>query len=543
MRRKFRIKDIFRYAWFQERHTLYKSVNGSFYYLRKIPLLGKHIPATIYQSYDFKRILFWIFGIAKIPLRVLGKFLWLALYVFLGNLGINLVLVRSSLWTWNPQAILLGFLLWVVVVGMTFHCGKAMERVIAKPERDFVQNFGLSWTTYLQKQALVKPILITIFYIPALITFSFLAGNFWYFLVGLTAILSWDLAGSALQLASFRMGKKLLIATRLVWFVALVSLILALVYFYGHLTDHYLIVLFILQILILLSAFSAVMRFRDMGDLIVHFMEESAALDKKIFDMTQGNEYTRQGLAMQKKLTLKNDRDLSHLSGMTYINALLFQRYDSILKRKWMWRMALILLIWAGGQLIIGYSDLQLGNKELLAVMPYLFLAMYALSLGRVIAQMVFVNCDIAMLHYPFYRQGKNILMGFNYRWLQSFKYNISFALGIFFLLISWGRLSFSPLNTALLALLLFSLTALLSFHDLFIYYVLQPFTKDMEVVNPVYKLLSGGMYWVAYFNTKFEDLNSFIIRHRENIERIRQKTENLVPFGLNLTKQNMKKS
>ena len=32
------------------------------------------------------------------------------------------------------------------------------------------------------------------------------------------------------------------------------------------------------------------------------------------------------------------------------------------------------------------------------------------------------------------------------------------------------------------------------------------------------------------------------IIRHRENIERIRQKTENLVPFGLNLTKQIMKK-
>ena len=101
--------------------------------------------------------------------------------------------------------------------------------------------------------------------------------------------------------------------------------------------------------------------------------------------------------------------------------------------------------------------------------------------------------------------------MGFNYRWLQSFKYNISFALGIFFLLSSWGRLSFSPLNTALLALLLFSLTALLSFHDLFIYYVLQPFTKDMEVVNPVYKLLSGGMYWVAYFNAQFEDLNSWL--------------------------------
>ena len=503
------MREIFRYAWFQELHGLYKSVNGFFYYLRKIPFLGKHIPDTIYQSYGFKKVLFWILGIFQIPLRVFGKFLWLAVYVFLGNLGINLVQVRSSLWTWNPQAFLLGFLLWVVVVGMTFHCGKAMEMVIAKPERDFVQNFGLSWTTYLQKQALVKPILITLFYIPALVTFGFLAGNFWYFLVGLTAILSWDLAGSALQLASFRMGKKLLIAMRLVWFVALVSLILALVYFHHHLTSHVLIALFFLQILILLSAYGTVLRSRDMDGLIVHFMEESAALDKKIFDMTRGNEYTRQGLAMQKKLTLKNDRDLSHLSGMTYINALLFQRYGSILSRKFMWRMAGILLVWAGGQLAMGYSGVQLGNKELLAVMPYLFMAMYALSLGRAIAQMVFVNCDISMLHYPFYRQGKNILMGFNYRWFQSFKYNIWFGLGIFFLLLGWGKFGYSPDLIGLLALLLFSLTAPLSFHDLFIYYVLQPFTKDMEVVNPVYKILSGGLYWVAYFNMQFDDLNS----------------------------------
>lgn len=32
------------------------------------------------------------------------------------------------------------------------------------------------------------------------------------------------------------------------------------------------------------------------------------------------------------------------------------------------------------------------------------------------------------------------------------------------------------------------------------------------------------------------------IVRHRENIHRIQQKSENLVPFGLNLTKQNTRK-
>ena len=60
------------------------------------------------------------------------------------------------------------------------------------------------------------------------------------------------------------------------------------------------------------------------------------------------------------------------------------------------------------------------------------------------------------------------------------------------------------------LFLLLISLTALSSFHDLFIYYILQPFTKDMEVINPVYKFLSGALYWVAYLNIKL-DLGSHL--------------------------------
>ena len=60
------------------------------------------------------------------------------------------------------------------------------------------------------------------------------------------------------------------------------------------------------------------------------------------------------------------------------------------------------------------------------------------------------------------------------------------------------------------LFLFLISLTALFSFHDLFIYYILQPFTKDMEVINPVYKFLSGALYWVAYLNIKL-DLGSHL--------------------------------
>ena len=504
------MRDIIRYAWYQQLFSIYKSVNGLFYYLRKIPFLGKYIPSTIFRFYTFKTALFWIFGFFSILLRIVGKCIWLSTYVFLANVGINLVNGSSPLASFHEVAFLLDFLIWVCFVGLILHFGKALDKTIVKPERDFVQSFGLSWNLYSKTQAFVAPLLTSIFYLPALLMLSLFAQNILYLLVGLTVIPAWDLAGSALKRYLYQIGKVPNVFFSFLWALSSFAIIFIMVYHYTYLDNLYLLGLLILQMVILVISYRYVDTFEDVGGFIAYFLEGSTEFDKKLFELTKGNEYTRQGLAMQKKLTLKKTKDLSHLSGMTYINALLFHRYRSILVRQFIWRISGILIVWVLGQIIMSYSEVQVGNKELLAIMPYLFIVMYALSLSRAMAQMVFVNCDVAMLHYPFYRKGKNILIGFNYRWLQSFKYNVCFALGIFFLLLSWGHLSYSPTITALLALLLLSLTALLSFHDLFIYYVLQPFTKDMEVVNSVYKILSSGLYWVAYFNTQF-DINSTI--------------------------------
>ncbi|HHW4958020.1 TPA: hypothetical protein ACU0L5_002172, partial [Streptococcus suis] len=95
------------------------------------------------------------------------------------------------------------------------------------------------------------------------------------------------------------------------------------------------------------------------------------------------------------------------------------------------------------------------------------------------------------------------IIAGFNYRFLQTCKLNLIFATCLFLAIMVLGRFAFSLETILLTALLLLSLTALFSFHDLFIYYILQPFTNDMDVVNPLYKFLSGALYWVAYLNTR----------------------------------------
>ena len=52
------MKTILRYFWYQEKYNLHRTVNGFFYYLRKLPLVGQSIPESIFKSYSFKSALF-----------------------------------------------------------------------------------------------------------------------------------------------------------------------------------------------------------------------------------------------------------------------------------------------------------------------------------------------------------------------------------------------------------------------------------------------------------------------------------------------------
>lgn len=214
---------------------------------------------------------------------------------------------------------------------------------------------------------------------------------------------------------------------------------------------------------------------------------------------------------MQAKLNVETGKDLSHLSGMTYLNALLFDRYKKVLYKKVRnWVLALVVILATLEGIRYFLEPVTFTEDYLLQFLPLSFMIMYVASSGKVVAQMVFVNCDISMLHYPFYREAKTIIAGFNYRFLQTCKLNLIFATSLFSVILILWRFALSLETILLTALFLLSLTALFSFHDLFIYYILQPFTKDMEVVNPVYKFLSGVLYWVAYLNIKL-DLGSHL--------------------------------
>ncbi|HFU4026410.1 TPA: hypothetical protein ACGO0F_002167, partial [Streptococcus suis] len=501
------MKTILRYFWYQEKYNLYRTVNGFFYYLRKLPLVGQSIPESIFKSYSFKSALFLFLHIFSIPSRFLVKGLWLVLNFYFASFWMN-ILASEELTFWNilPGTWLLGFSLWLVFVGYAYRFGKGFEPFIAKSEREFMRNFGLSQSSFLQSQLFVEPIITSLSYLPALLIFSSLSGNWLYLPLGLLAIPTGVFTGQALNRALFNRG---VLARRNSWqswvifgigLVAIACLIL----FRNHLSPIVLLPVLVCQVLFIWFSYVYLKQETNHLDYLYYCMDQSLQMDKKIFEMTKGNEFTRQGLQMQAKLNMATGKDLSHLSGMTYLNALLFDRYKKVLYKKVRdWVLAVVVILAALEGIRYFLEPFTFTEDYLLQFLPLSFMIMYVASSGKVVAQMVFVNCDISMLHYPFYREAKTIIAGFNYRFLQTCKLNLIFATSLFLTIMVLGRFAFSLETILLTALLLLSLTALFSFHDLFIYYILQPFTKDMEVVNPVYKFLSGALYWVAYLNTQ----------------------------------------
>lgn len=508
------MKTILRYFWYQEKYNLHRTVNGFFYYLRKLPLVGKSIPESIFKSYSFKSGLFLVLHILSIPSRFLVKGIWLTIYSCIAAFWIKLLSNNQlDFWQIPSDTWLLGFSMWMVFVGYAFRFGKGFEPFIAKSKREFMRNFGLSQSSFLQSQLFIEPIITSLSYLPALLIFSSLSGNWLYLPLGLLTIPAGSFTGQALNRWFFN---RRILSGRNSWqsWVILgtgLAAIASLILLRNHLSPIFLLPVLACQVLLIWFGYGYLKQQTNHLDYLYYCMDQSLQMDKKIFEMTKGNEYTRQGLQMQAKLSMETGKDLTHLSGMTYLNALLFDRYKKVLYKKVRnWVLSLVVILVALEAFRYYLEPFELTEAVLLQCLPFSFMIMYIASSGKVVAQMVFVNCDISMLHYPFYREAKTIIAGFNYRFWQICKLNLIFACSLFLTIMVLGRFAFSMETILLTALLLISLTALFSFHDLFIYYILQPFTKDMEVINPVYKFLSGALYWVAYLNIKL-DLGSHL--------------------------------
>ena len=133
---------------------------------------------------------------------------------------------------------------------------------------------------------------------------------------------------------------------------------------------------------------------------------------------------------------------------------------------------------------------------------------MYFINRGSIITQAMFYNCDHSMLTFNFYRNPKVILNIFKTRILTVTKINlipaIILAIGLPILLyISGGTPNI--LDYISIPIFILTLSMFFSVHYLVIYYLFQPYDKNMKMKSITYSLISAITYVVAYSFTDFK--------------------------------------
>lgn len=194
----------------------------------------------------------------------------------------------------------------------------------------------------------------------------------------------------------------------------------------------------------------------------------------------------------------------SSLSGYSYLNAVFFQRHRRQLSKALYYRLASVAAALLFG-IIFYYIQPELAvsvSTKLTGQVPLFVFIMYILTTANKACRAMFYNCDISLLRYGFYRKPQTILSNFRIRLMRISLDNILIGLAICLSTVIFLQICGTDwLNTGMLlfTLSILVLSVFFTVHHLFLYYVFQPYTTDLNIKNPFFQVLNGAIYFLSY--------------------------------------------
>ena len=222
--------------------------------------------------------------------------------------------------------------------------------------------------------------------------------------------------------------------------------------------------------------------------------------------MSSKNEkdYLKQAMVdVQKKDIKIPERKLKGKSGYEYFNTIFFERHKEILLRSTKkYSLILIAIYIILIYLVIKKPTITKAISDLLHNRLSIFIIiMYFINRGAIITQAMFFNCDHAMLSYNFYKEPKTIIELFKKRLKTVTNVNLlpAFVIGIgnIILLIILKETDIDVLLGMFIFIIFLGI--FFSDHYLVIYYLLQPFNKDLEVKKASYSFVTLITYILCY--------------------------------------------
>ncbi len=232
-----------------------------------------------------------------------------------------------------------------------------------------------------------------------------------------------------------------------------------------------------------------------------------------------------------KKLKIEEIRTdrFSHLRGYAYFNSIFFHRHKKFFTRRILWRstisavtfLTVLIVLLASANMAANDMFAEIVKEIPTRILPMCFFFAYVMSMGRVATSAMFTNCDSAMLHYAFYRLPSVVIPNFYQRFKTILGYNLPTyaiigSLAILVDLFSQAILhrSLSFVDWHLLPLYIVTLSMIwlfFSFHDLFIYYILQPYSSEFAIKSKLFGFVQTAVWILSYMNLRLSNVNIYL--------------------------------
>lgn len=198
-------------------------------------------------------------------------------------------------------------------------------------------------------------------------------------------------------------------------------------------------------------------------------------------------------------------KDSDKFTGYKYFHRIFVKRHKKILRDKTLKRSAallvLFIIITAAGIITkqMGYDALTDKVSYIIYILP---LTIYIINTGEHLNSIFFINCDSAMLTYSFYRKPETILGLFKERLKTSIIYNI--IPGAFIALCICALTFFSTESSKsslyiLITITIMALSVFFSVHRLVLYYLFQPYTDSLEARSGPYSIANTITYMASF--------------------------------------------
>ncbi|MBN2981355.1 hypothetical protein [Cohnella algarum] len=468
------------------------AANRFFYYVKRLPLVGGRVSDGVYSRLKLKKAA----SVVMLVLSLLWPFLTKIAYMGL------LVYLPVALWGQTlPQEERL-LLFYHIFAMLSFVVVSFSSATVLEPKREkyiAVKLMRMPAGRYMRTSLTYRYVLFFVSYVPALFLFASLLGaTLWPCILLAVSVALWRVFVEFLHLKLFdKTGHVLIKNNAVVWLaIALgyAAAYLPILFRFAPPTGSLLVNVPATLAIAAAGLYATVRlaRYRDYAGAV----EAAAKRDDPLLNIgqmmadAQKNEVKTKESDFSPK-ALSSDK-FNGKEGYAYLNALFFARHRSLVNKPLYVRLAIVGALAAIGVIFgIAYRE-HAAALDLGALVPYTAISMFALSVGERVCRAMFYNCDLSLLRYGFYRNA--VPRHFRIRLARMLGLNLLTAAALGSALTLFALAAGVPMDRdlPLLWILILSFSVFYSVHHLFMYYIFQPYTTELNSKNPFYHVINS---------------------------------------------------